>query len=185
MENYEQLSFLDNKTSEPTHNTGRTFIQRPAAKESTPSTQQESFVRRSLPNKASEQSEDSFVRRSLPNKASDGTEESFVRRSLPNKAFDQEYMTEWIREVKFLAEKGIRYVYVKRTPDYGVSQFKYKKTPALFEALTEYYRQVENERANLASTDEVQEVLKSAGISIKHGRNGAIKFIKEASEDAE
>lgn len=151
MENYEQISFLDNETSEPTHNTGRTFIQRPAAKESTPSIQQDSFV----------------------------------RRSLPNKAFDQEYMTEWIREVKFLAEKGIRYVYVKRTPDYGVSQFKYKKTPALFEALTEYYRQVENERANLASTDEVQEVLKSAGISIKHGRNGAIKFIKEASEDAE
>ena len=168
MENYEQLSFLDNETSEPTHNTGRTFIQRPAAKEFTPSTQQ-----------------DSFVRRSLPNKASEGTEDSFVRRTLPNKAFDQEYMTEWIREVKFLAEKGIRYVYVKRTPDYGVSQFKYKKTPALFEALTEYYRQVENERANLASTDEVQEVLKSAGISIKHGRNGAIKFIKEASEGAE
>ena len=168
MENYEQLSFLDNKTSESINNAGRTFIQRPAAKESAPSTQQDSFVKRSLPNKGSEQSEDSFV-----------------RRSLPNKAFDQEYMTEWIREVKFLAEKGIRYVYVKRTPDYGVSQFKYKKTPALFEALTEYYRQVENERANLASTDEVQEVLKSAGISIKHGRNGAIKFIKEASEDTE
>ena len=168
MENYEQLSFLDNKTSEPSSTQGRTYTQRPVTKEPISTAQSNSFVRRNIPNKTSEASEE------MP-----------IRRVLPNKAFDQEYMTEWIREVKFLADKGIRYVYVKRTPDYGVSQFKYKKTPALFEALTEYYRQVEAERANIASADEVQEVLKSAGISIKHGRNGSIKFIKEASEDAE
>lgn len=113
-------------------------------------------------------------------------ESNFVR-NLPNKAFDQEYMTEWAREVKFLHEKGINYVYVKRTRDYGVSQFKYKKTPALFEALKEFYGQVEAEKANIVSPDDVQEMLKGSGISIRKGRNG-ITFIKdeakpEASED--
>ena len=112
--------------------------------------------------------------------------EPYVRRTLPNKAFDQEYMTEWAREVKFLADKGIYYTYVKRTPDYGISQFKYKKTPILFEALKEFYSIVETEKANLASTDEVQEVLKGAGITIQRGRNGAIKFVKdERSSDTE
>ena len=132
--------------------------------------------------KRSLQNEAPFVRRSLPNNATEQSEVSFVRRSLPNKAFDQEYMTEWGREVKFLADKGIPYTYVKRTPDYGISQFKYKKTPALFEALKEFYSQVEVERANLASTDEVQEVLKGAGITIQRGRNGSIKFVKDEPE---
>ena len=39
---------------------------------------------------------------------------------LPNKAFDSEYMTEWVREVRYLADKGIRYTFVKIKPEYGI-----------------------------------------------------------------
>ena len=129
-----------------------------------------------------------FMRRSFPNNTtanSEGNGDFFVRRSLPNKAFDQEYMTEWGREVKFLADKGIPYTYVKRTPDYGISQFKYKKTAELFKALNEFYSQVEIERSNLADADEVQKVLKGAGITIQRGRNGSIKFVKDEPEKPE
>lgn len=133
-----------------------------------------SFVRR-LPNKAPE---GAFVGRTLSEDAASG----FTRR-LPNKAFDQEYMTEWFREVKFLHDKGIRYVYVKKTPDYGVSQFKYKKTPELFAALLEFYTQVTKEQANIASVDEAQEALKGTGIEIRRGRNGEVKFVKTPAVD--
>ena len=54
-----------------------------------------------------------------------------------------------------------------------------KKTAALFSALNEFYSQVEIERSNVASADEVQEVLKGAGISIRRGRNGNITFVKD------
>lgn len=53
---------------------------------------------------------------------------------LPNKAFDSEYMTEWVREVRYLADKGIRYTFVKIKPEYGIRQYKYRKTPELFAA---------------------------------------------------
>ena len=65
---------------------------------------------------------------------------------IPNKAFDSEYMTEWVREVRFLASKGIRYTFVKRTPEYNIRQYKYTKTPELFMALAEFYCQARNER---------------------------------------
>ena len=68
------------------------------------------------------------------------------RKPLPKEAFDSEYCTEWLREMRFLGEKGIRYTFVRKTPDYGVSQFKYKKTPALFAALVEFYSMVEAEK---------------------------------------
>ena len=70
-----------------------------------------------------------------------------VRETIPNKAFDTEYMTEWVREVKFLADKGIRYTFVKKTPKYNIKQYKYKKTPELFIALAEFYYQTTNEKA--------------------------------------
>jgi hypothetical protein len=66
---------------------------------------------------------------------------------LPKYAFDSEYMTEWLREVRFLTEKGIKYTFVKKTQEYGISQFKYRKTPALFAALVEFYSTVEAEKA--------------------------------------
>lgn len=184
METCEQMTFINQDGSLKVPTAGRTFTRCVKIIPDQPETEkkEDSSVKKTLPNNTSDRSEESFVGQSLSKKTSEGTGESFVRRALPNKAFDQEYMTEWTREVKFLADNGIHYVYVKKTPDYGISQFKYKKTPALFEALAEYYRQIEKERSNLASADEVQEALKTAGISIKRGRNGSIKFIKEESE---
>lgn len=66
---------------------------------------------------------------------------------LPNNAFDSEYMTEWVREMRYLADKGIRYTYVKIKAPYGIRQYKYRKTPELFAALLEFYSQVANERS--------------------------------------
>lgn len=65
---------------------------------------------------------------------------------IPNKAFDSEYMTEYRREVKFLASKGIRYTFVKKTSDYGIRQYKYTKTPELFIVLAEFWAQIRNEK---------------------------------------
>lgn len=68
------------------------------------------------------------------------------KRKLPKQAFDSEYMTEFLREVRFLADKGIQYSFVRKTRDYGISQYKYKKTPALFAALVEFYAIIEAEK---------------------------------------
>lgn len=111
--------------------------------------------------------------------------EPFVRRILPNKAFDKEYMTEWVREVKFLASKGIRYNYVKKTADYQVSQFKYDKTPELFAALVEFYTLVEKEKANVVPVEEVEELLNKSGLSVKKDRNGRIRFVKTIETEDE
>jgi len=97
---------------------------------------------------------------------------------IPLKAFDKEYSTEWLREVDYLAEKGIEHVYEKKT-DFGVRQFKYTKTPELFEALKEFYTIVEKERANIVSIDEAQEALKGSGISIRRNKYGKIEFVKD------
>lgn len=72
--------------------------------------------------------------------------ETAAREPIPNKAFDSEYMTEWVREVKFLADKGIQYTFVKKTPKYKIKQYKYTKTPELFVALAEFYYQTTNEK---------------------------------------
>lgn len=85
------------------------------------------------------------------------TEKKTNYEKLPNKAFDSEYMTEWVREVKFLASKGIRYTFVKRTPDYNIKQYKYKKTPELFAALTEFYSQSRREKEFNAYSKVVEE----------------------------
>lgn len=73
-------------------------------------------------------------------------EKKFERRPIPKTAFDSEYFTEFLREVRFLTGKGIQYTFVRKTPDYGISQYKYRKTPALFAALTEFYAIIEAEK---------------------------------------
>ena len=65
-----------------------------------------------------------------------------AERVVPKTAFDCEYMTQWRKEVNFLLEKGIRYVFVKKTGEYQIPQYKYKKTPELFLALAEFYGSV-------------------------------------------
>ena len=74
------------------------------------------------------------------------TEEKKEYTPRPKWAFDSEYMTERLKEVSFLASKGIKHTFVRKTPDYNISQYKYKKTPALFAALVEFYTRMEVER---------------------------------------
>lgn len=71
----------------------------------------------------------------------------YEKKRIPKKAFDSEYKTEFLREVKFLEEKGIKHTFIWKTKDYGISQYKYRKTPALFAALVEFYAIIEAEKA--------------------------------------
>ena len=65
---------------------------------------------------------------------------------IPKYVFDKEYSTQWRREVKFLEEKNIAYIYAKKHPKYPIIRYKYTKTPELFLALAEFYNQVRNEQ---------------------------------------
>ena len=51
--------------------------------------------------------------------------------------FDKEYQTQYLAEVNFLTEKGIRYSFVKKVN--GFITYKYEKTRILFKALLEFY----------------------------------------------
>ena len=62
-----------------------------------------------------------------------------AERIVPKQEFDREYMTQWRKEVNFLLEKGIRYVFVKKVGEYKIPQYKYTKTRELFLALAEFY----------------------------------------------
>lgn len=53
------------------------------------------------------------------------------------KKFDKEYSTQYVPEMKFLQEHGIRYSFVKEVN--GVTTYKYTKTPQLFEILRIFY----------------------------------------------
>ncbi|TCT16377.1 hypothetical protein EDC18_102396 [Natranaerovirga pectinivora] len=54
--------------------------------------------------------------------------------------WDKEYCTQFLDEVDYLANKGIKYVFVKRID--GVRNYKYTKTPELFEALAVFYKTI-------------------------------------------
>lgn len=51
---------------------------------------------------------------------------------------DHEYTCNWAEEMNFLANKGIRYEFVK-TNNEGITIWKYKKNSRLFNALAEFY----------------------------------------------
>lgn len=51
--------------------------------------------------------------------------------------WDKEYQTMFLKEIDYLASKGIRYVFVK-TYD-GKRVYKYTKSKELFLALSEFY----------------------------------------------
>lgn len=54
--------------------------------------------------------------------------------------FDKEYSTQWLEEVDWLKEQGIRYTFVK-TNESDVTTYKYTKTSELFKALAIFYAQ--------------------------------------------
>ena len=51
--------------------------------------------------------------------------------------FDKEYFTQWVEEMKWLKEHGIRYTFVKYID--GITTYKYTKNRKLFLALAEFY----------------------------------------------
>lgn len=51
--------------------------------------------------------------------------------------FDKEYQTQYLAEVNWLTEHGIRYTFVKKVN--GLITYKYKKTRKLFKALLDFY----------------------------------------------
>lgn len=53
------------------------------------------------------------------------------------KKFDKEYSTQWVAEMKWLEQQGIRYAFVKEIM--GVTTYKYTKTSELFKALAIFY----------------------------------------------
>lgn len=73
-------------------------------------------------------------------------------KKIPNKCFDMEYATQWRKERDFLTDRGIRPTFTKLTDyvidgeSFTVKTYKYKKTAALFNALANFYKQLEAER---------------------------------------
>ena len=65
---------------------------------------------------------------------------------MSEKKFDREYPVTFIREKQFLDHCGIRYEFVKSIN--GITTFKYKKTPFLFECLSVFYKQFTNNENN-------------------------------------
>lgn len=57
------------------------------------------------------------------------------------KVFDKEYSTQWMREVEWLKQHGVKYEYVK-VDENEITTFKYKKTKKLFKELYNYYSQI-------------------------------------------
>ena len=51
---------------------------------------------------------------------------------------DNEYSTQWVREMKWLETNGVFYDFVKVLN--GVTTYKYKKTSKLFHLLAEFYK---------------------------------------------
>ena len=54
------------------------------------------------------------------------------------KAIDNEYSTQFVDEHMYLRSMGMRYSFAK-TDENGVTTWKYKKTPRLFEQLRIFY----------------------------------------------
>lgn len=54
---------------------------------------------------------------------------------------DKEYSCNWMVEQLYLRDCGIKYEFVKKSPD-GITIYKYKKTKKLFEALAKLYEEL-------------------------------------------
>ena len=97
--------------------------------------------------------------------------------NIPKTVFDKEYSTQWRREVKFLEAKGINYTYAKRHYKYPIIKYKYTKTPELFLALAEFYKQVYIEN--------IHKKIDKAIVDILPLEKGCIDIPKEELSDSE
>ena len=52
--------------------------------------------------------------------------------------FDNEFSTQWVEEMKWLKEHGVKYTFVKVIN--GITTYKYTKTNELFRLLQEFYK---------------------------------------------
>lgn len=52
--------------------------------------------------------------------------------------FDKEYQTQWIPEIQYLKNHGIKYSFIKTIN--GITTYKYEKTFELFKLLADFYR---------------------------------------------
>lgn len=59
--------------------------------------------------------------------------------------YDKEYSTQYVPEVEYLKQNGIRYTFVKTI--HGVSTYKYTKTSTLFKCL-EFFYLSDNEKSD-------------------------------------
>ena len=53
------------------------------------------------------------------------------------KKFDSEYSTQYVKEMQYLLQNNIKYTFLKDI--YGITTYKYKKTPELFRILEIFY----------------------------------------------
>lgn len=65
---------------------------------------------------------------------------------IPYYAIERCYVTEYIKEMMYLNERGIRPVKSTIKRDWGIRQYKYVKTPELFAALHAFWVQEAGER---------------------------------------
>jgi len=107
---------------------------------------------------------------------------------IPKTVFDKEYSTQWKREVQFLEDKGIAYVYAKKHYKYPIIRYKYVKTPELFLALAEFYNQVRHEQTMKKIDKTVKELMPIEKGSIDININdldNAEKKLLDISSDVE
>lgn len=71
---------------------------------------------------------------------------SDVYERIPRGAIERCYVTEFLKEVNYLTDRGIRPVQSIVKREWGIRQYKYVKTPALFAALHEFWKQESAER---------------------------------------
>lgn len=60
------------------------------------------------------------------------------------KKFDKEYSTTYIKEKQYLDKCGVRYSFVKEVD--RITIYKYKKTSELYECLSSFYKQFEDQK---------------------------------------
>lgn len=58
---------------------------------------------------------------------------------ISKKSFDLEYSTQWRKEYEHLLSIGIKPSFIRLDRATGIRQYKYTKTPELFEVLAKFY----------------------------------------------
>lgn len=80
------------------------------------------------------------------NKTEINTTKETRRNPIPRRAFDSDYTTQYVREVNYLRDSGFKYVSESEIGDYHIRTYRYRKSSALFDAVSKFYRKIESER---------------------------------------